>query len=220
MVKKSRFKGEGVDRWMWKLDSLGVYSVKTAYKGLRSYITNGTDAFFDNLWCGEVPLKIKAFVWKLVQDQIPSLNNLSRRNVNVQSLLCKGCEREVESAAHLFFECEVFSKVWYECMKWWGLMAPMHNDCKTHFWHFSRLLVGSKEQIETWETIWFAAVWVIWGARNACVFKGKNVDTGELVEQIKLKSWLWLSGKSPKFNYPVFCWFSNPLGCVGLVQGN
>lgn len=45
---------------------------------------------------GGVPLKVKAFVWKLVQDWIPSLSNLSMCNVSLGSLLCKGCEREVE----------------------------------------------------------------------------------------------------------------------------
>lgn len=76
-------------------------------------------------------------VWKLAQDRIPSMQNLAKRCVPLQSMICKGCNKEVEFGNHLFFQCEIFSTVWKHCLKWWGLEAPLQGDCKSHFYQFA-----------------------------------------------------------------------------------
>lgn len=53
-------------------------------------------------------------------------------------------------------------------------------------------------------------------SRDVMIFKGETTDVGEMVEHVKIKSWLWLSTKSPQFNYPIVCCFSNPTECLGL----
>lgn len=40
-----------------------------------------------------------------------------------------------------------------------------------------------------------------------------------MVEQVKLKSWLWISATKSQMLYPVSCWFNNPRGCLGLSGG-
>lgn len=158
------------------------------------------------------------FVWKIRQNRIPSLQNLTRRNVPLQSTICKGCEKENESAGHLFFACDLFSSLWYECLKWWGVIASLHGDCKSHFLLFSGLITGNSDQVVLWELIWFVVIWVIWSAYNALIFKGKKVEIGEMMEHVMLKSWLWVTARRPQFNYPVSSWFSNPSG-LGLRMG-
>lgn len=59
--------------------------------------SSGVDVLFKGIWqlrC--VPLKVTAFVWKLAQNRIPTLDNLVKRNI-VQSSenFCKGCGKEV-----------------------------------------------------------------------------------------------------------------------------
>lgn len=95
LVTQKEFKGEGVDKWMWLKDSSGTYSVSLAYKWLRISDTSGTEEFYSKMWCGGAPLKVKAFAWKLAHDIIPSMQNLVVRNVPLQSMLCKGCNKEV-----------------------------------------------------------------------------------------------------------------------------
>lgn len=102
------------------------------------------------------------------------------------------------------------------------MQAAFQQDCKLHFLQFSGLFGGNATQVELWSLIWFTTIWSIWCARNEMIFQGKRVDVGDLVEKIKLKSWLWnrISAKSPHFSYPVSNWFSNPAACVGLKQVN
>lgn len=75
---------------------------------------NEYEVFYKKLWGGRAPLKVKAFVWKLAQNPIPSLINLVERKVIVQSTLCSGCGKEDETASHIFFRCEVYGWVWQE----------------------------------------------------------------------------------------------------------
>lgn len=97
-------------------------------------------------------------------------------------------------------------------MKWWGLSAPLHGACKAHFLQFSGL-VGA------WDLVWSAVIWTIWFTRNSLIFKGKKLELSETVEQVKLKSWLWISATKSQMLYPVSCWFNNPRGCLGLSGG-
>lgn len=136
----------------------------------------------------------------------------------LQSGVCKGCEKEVETVGHLFFTCETYSKVWYECLKWWGLSSSLQGSCKSHFSQFGGLISGSKSQKEVWDIIWYAVVWAIWYGRNNQIFKGKNIEVGYLVEEVKLKTWLWITAKYNQFNYPISSWCMNPSGCMGMIK--
>lgn len=217
LIQSNGVRGEGGDRWFWEKEHFGSYSVRSAYKWLVQSDLNGNVVFYTNLWKGEAPLKVNFFVWKLAKNRIPSLQNLARRNVPLESQVCVGCQKEVESTSHLFFKCELFSALWAECLKWWGLVAPLHDECDVHFIQFCGLFYGSAELRQCWEGIWFVVVWVIWTSRNAMMFKKARVATSDMLEQVKMKSWLWITAKHPKFKYPLSNWFDNPCGCLGLV---
>lgn len=64
----------------------------------------------------------------------------------------------------------------------------MQGGCKDHFLQFSSMIGGNKKQNNSWIMIWLAAVWVIWSSRNNLIFKGKSMEVGELLEQVKIKT--------------------------------
>lgn len=133
----------------------------------------------------------------------------------MQNGMCKGYNKEEETVDHLFFKCEIFSALWPECLRWWGIQAPPLAECKALFFQFNGLLSGCKIKVEFWELVWLAIIWVIWNHRNRVLFKDKKVDIGEMVEQVKLKTWLWITALFPRFGYPFSLWFANPVECVG-----
>lgn len=85
------------------------------------------------------------------------------------------------------------------------------------FYIFSGLIGGNSEQMELWEMLWFAVIWLIWSSQNSLIFKlGKRSELGDMVKNVKLKTWLWIIAKSPQFRYLFSNWCSNPRGCLGL----
>ncbi|GAU21373.1 hypothetical protein TSUD_189600 [Trifolium subterraneum] len=70
----------------------------------------------------EAPLKVVVFSWKLLQDRIPSRQNLLRRRViaTPESAICALCGLSGESSVHLFISCPVVSSAWYSVSYWLG----------------------------------------------------------------------------------------------------
>ncbi|MCH87275.1 myb-like transcription factor, partial [Trifolium medium] len=61
--------------------------------------------------------------------------------------------------------------------------------------------------------IWNAYVWVMWCARNDCVFNNKAVNIDEIVDQIKLLSWKWSIGRMATGPCLLYEWKWSPVDC-------
>ncbi|MCI58901.1 hypothetical protein A2U01_0080156, partial [Trifolium medium] len=65
-------------------------------------------------------IRVLVFSWRLLQDRIPSRQNLLRRMVltTPESAICAICGLSGESSVHLFISCPVVSPVWYSVSYW------------------------------------------------------------------------------------------------------
>ncbi|GLT27676.1 hypothetical protein SLA2020_026570 [Shorea laevis] len=71
------------DRWIWRHDSKGCYTVASAYKVLSSIQCSRDSKRYKLLWNKTVPLKVVAFAWKALQlqERIPTVDNLAERGL-------------------------------------------------------------------------------------------------------------------------------------------
>ncbi|MFS7898099.1 putative reverse transcriptase zinc-binding domain-containing protein [Helianthus anomalus] len=60
-------------------------------------------------------------MWKALQDRLPTLEGLSKRNIHVESLTCKLCWEGTENSEHLLTSCYVASIVWDFVSQWCGI---------------------------------------------------------------------------------------------------
>ncbi len=140
---------------------------------------------------------------------------MARRGVNQLGVLqCAGCESSPETTTHLFFECKIFSSLWMKCLGWFGISSALTNICKNHLYQFSGLINGNKQQIKSWQLVWLSLIWSIWLARNQAIFNAASIDLQDILDLIKIRSWLWLKNKLPGFSYPFASWSSNPRDCL------
>jgi len=73
---------EGVDHWSWKGEHQGRYTLRSPYKILMNLqMTEEEGIDWCNLWNCYVPAKVTTFVWKLLQNRIPTKDNLAQRGV-------------------------------------------------------------------------------------------------------------------------------------------
>nr|GEZ85377.1 RNA-directed DNA polymerase, eukaryota [Tanacetum cinerariifolium] len=130
------------DRWKWVLNGSGVFTVASA----RQYIDNKRlpRTSSKTRWIKEVPIKVNTHAWKVSLDGLPTRWNISRRDMDISSILCplyglptrwnisrRGmdissilcplCELAVETSKHLFFECTVVKDIFRKICNWWDV---------------------------------------------------------------------------------------------------
>ncbi|GER27782.1 RNA-directed DNA polymerase (reversetranscriptase)-related family protein, partial [Striga asiatica] len=106
-----------LDRWRWRLDSKGNYTVASAYSHLMKEKMIKIDAaegsrsaeldknVRDRSWQMRVKRKLKHFVWKSFSGILPVSCNLEKKGVSVD-VICQMCGEEEETIEHLFFRCK------------------------------------------------------------------------------------------------------------------
>lgn len=59
--------------------------------------------------------------------------------------------------------------------------------------------------------IWECTSWLIWKTRNAILFRKEQIVMSKLVEELKARSWSWISTRNAKMLEYLFAdWSSNP----------
>ncbi|GJU85920.1 RNA-directed DNA polymerase, eukaryota, reverse transcriptase zinc-binding domain protein [Tanacetum coccineum] len=90
------------DRWVWSLESSGDFFVATVRKLIDD--SRLSEVSFKTRWIKAVPIKVNVHVWKVRLDCLPTRLNISRRGMDIASILCPICGNAVESLRHLFFD--------------------------------------------------------------------------------------------------------------------
>lgn len=82
------------------------------------------------LWKCPAASKVVAFSWKLLLNRVPTRDNLRLRNVLPTEVpnSCVLCDREEESALHLFLHCDIAREVWLAVMRWLGVSGSERNN--------------------------------------------------------------------------------------------
>ncbi|XP_060974042.1 uncharacterized protein LOC115695103 [Cannabis sativa] len=104
-----------MDGWYWNMESLGFYSVKSAYKFLQSsrgnWLFMQDENCWKNLWQLPIPSKVHHFLWKACSGCLPTKVQLQSKHVNVD-LLCPLCNMHVETIFHVLLDCSFSRSCW------------------------------------------------------------------------------------------------------------
>ncbi|GJT33965.1 RNA-directed DNA polymerase, eukaryota [Tanacetum coccineum] len=78
------------DRWFWSLNGMGEYSVSSVRKVIDERCLPGMSN--QTRWSKEVPIKINVHAWKVSLDCLPTRLNISRRGIDIPSIICPNCD--------------------------------------------------------------------------------------------------------------------------------
>jgi hypothetical protein len=178
----------GGDIIIWGLESSGQYSSKSAY--MIQFAGQVQSPFPALIWKAWAPPKCKFFLWLLLKNRLWTSARLQQRHWK-NNYFCALCERNLETAHHLFFECPYSRLVWQAVSSWsscpslqpasWEDRSRL-EDC------FSQTLTTGEKKAHTLAIL---TLWSIWNRRNAVVFREDRKTTISLVVEIKDMARQW-----------------------------
>ncbi|GKD52907.1 RNA-directed DNA polymerase, eukaryota, partial [Tanacetum coccineum] len=107
------------DRWFWSLEGSGEFSVASIRRLIDDQRLLTVDS--KTLWIKSVPLKVNILAWKIKLEALPTRFNISRRGIEIDSILCPLCDCGVESARHIFFSCCLVRQIARKVCSWWNI---------------------------------------------------------------------------------------------------
>nr|GEX69758.1 hypothetical protein [Tanacetum cinerariifolium] len=109
-------------------------------------------------WIKEVPIKVNILAWKVKINGLPTRLNLSKRGIDIESILCPICEQHVESVSHIFFTCHLSREIFRGISRWWQIDAS-DISCYEEWLHWLVNLRISSNHRKLLEGVFFVSWW-------------------------------------------------------------
>ncbi|KAJ1690987.1 hypothetical protein LUZ63_015142 [Rhynchospora breviuscula] len=157
--------------------SNGFKDILRAYRILAD--TGVRSSYHPSLWKIKAPLKVRIFLWLLLQNRLLTQENLLLRGwPAIQS--CITCQTPtMETAPHLFIHCPFAHRLWDMLQTRLNLPVINFTADLVGFWLTNRSLLGDQ-----WDIIWAAASWALWKERNARIFSAETSIQSKLLGNI------------------------------------
>ena len=134
------------DKWHWNLHSSQNYTVNNAYHLLSADNINHPFIPVDLTLHKAVPLKICLFACRLLQNRLPTIDNLIRRGaLHNNNQFCWGGCGSTENADHLFMNCDFYGSIWPMVTLWLGFDSVFPAHITKHSLQFCHLGGSSKK---------------------------------------------------------------------------
>nr|GEU68640.1 RNA-directed DNA polymerase, eukaryota, reverse transcriptase zinc-binding domain protein [Tanacetum cinerariifolium] len=142
------------------------------------------------IWIKYVPIKVNVLAWKIKMEALPTRFNISRRGIDIDSILCPICECGVESARHVFFSCSLVRQIVRKVCSWWDVMYIDVNSYAEWFNWMNSLHLKSKSKLMI-ECVLYVVWWHVWTFRNKLLFEDKNPSKAIIFDDVVSRSYYW-----------------------------
>ncbi|KAL6511844.1 hypothetical protein OROGR_021441 [Orobanche gracilis] len=169
----------------WFFSRSGHYSVKTAYyiardlkKRKSAPATSSSTPPSRNwsfVWQFDVPNKLKVFLWRLLRNGLPVMQNLGRRNINVDNI-CPLCRLPGETVMHTFQLCHFARVIW--AISNLPSLAIYHTCSDAWEW-----VLHVKHVLDADQFHFFICIcWRLWYTRNELVNNMKQPEPSAVMQ--------------------------------------
>nr|GEV05064.1 hypothetical protein [Tanacetum cinerariifolium] len=157
-------------RWKWTLNDDGVFMVKELTKMIEEKILRVENGGQVTLWNKLVPKKVNIFIWRALKGRLPVREELDKRGIDLDSLLCPCCDTVVESCNHSLVLCKLALSLWERIYRWWKI-----RNINAFFIDEVLSSNGNVNMPSHSSSIWQVVIWTagyyIWKERNPrCVW--------------------------------------------------
>ncbi|GJZ98003.1 RNA-directed DNA polymerase, eukaryota [Tanacetum coccineum] len=194
------------DRWVWSLEGSGDFSVASVRKKIDEHMLSAVAS--RTRWIKAVPIKVNILAWKIKLDYLPSRLNISRRGMDIESILCPTCGRAVESTRHIFFTCQIARDVLHKISCWWDVMYVEVSSYEEWLEWISNLRLTIKHK-NLFEGVCYVMWWHIWSFRNKSIFGSESPSKAVIFEDVRSRSFYWCRYRC-KASFSLIEWLKNP----------
>lgn len=151
---------------IWGWSSTSIISCSSAYKALHN--RGILDSYQKSLWRIKVPLKVKIFIWLMLDKKILTQDVLIYRGCNVGTgwHLCQ--QDMVETRDHILWDCVYVVNFWRGLMMQYNIAWQGVQNIRQVWLIVGRAMLQSQRL--KWNVIWAAGAWALWRERNRRVF--------------------------------------------------
>ncbi|GJU36876.1 RNA-directed DNA polymerase, eukaryota, reverse transcriptase zinc-binding domain protein [Tanacetum coccineum] len=158
------------DRWKWDLESSGDFSVASVRKIIDDKSLSDVDS--KTRWIKYVPIKVNVHAWKVKTDSLPTRFNVSRRGIDIDSIMCAICDNGVETSRHLFFYCCMVRQIVRKITRWWDVPYVEVESYEDWYNWLVNLRISSMHK-QMFEGVFYVMWWHLWSFRNKLIFDSK-----------------------------------------------
>ena len=127
------------------------------------------DVCLPTRWAKSVPIKVNIIAWKVKSNAFPTRFNISRRGMDIDSMVCPICNTGVETTNHIFFQCVVVRQIMRKISYWWNIdYSDVNSYEEWRVWLVSIRIQSKLKGIL--EGVYFGLWWYMWNFRNKILF--------------------------------------------------
>nr|GFB35488.1 RNA-directed DNA polymerase, eukaryota [Tanacetum cinerariifolium] len=177
-----------MDRWFWALEGSGEFTKTSVRKMIDDFILPEVSS--KTRWIKAVPIKVNVHAWKVKLDGLPTRLNISRRGIDIESILCLMCGKAVESTSHIIFTCKMSKEIFRNISRWWDIVYMEISFYEEWLdWILNtRLSVKSKQ---LFEGVCYVLWWHVWSFRNKTIFGSQIPSKAMISDDVVSRSFYW-----------------------------
>ena len=169
--------------WRWTPD--GTYTTKSAYNA--QFLGSFSNFRREYVWRADAEGKHKFFAWLLIQSKILTEDKLLARQWPCNPLY-PHCNLALETASHLILHCPFAQQVWALVKTWThSIVRKPVQGLDVMTWWEKELAHLPKKDRRLKAAVMIYGTWNIWKARNKKVLEQKNMNSGEVLQEIKFE---------------------------------
>ncbi|GJX42842.1 RNA-directed DNA polymerase, eukaryota, reverse transcriptase zinc-binding domain protein [Tanacetum coccineum] len=173
------------DRWFWSLSGTGEFTAASARQFIDDHLLPEVSSKFS--WRKIVPIKVNILAWKIKLNFLPSRPNVSKKGLDIPTIMCPICEKYAESTNHIFYDCYMVRDIYRKIASWWDVSSPQIFSYEEWEAWISSFNFPFKRKL-LMEGVFYIAWWTIWNFRNKLVFGSTIPSKSVIFEDIVARS--------------------------------
>ncbi|XP_028761232.1 uncharacterized protein LOC114719845 [Neltuma alba] len=173
----------GDDIFYWRKSTDGNFTVSSAYQMASNQSQQTRVQDWHNLWKGDIPERVKFFIWQVFHERLPTNNLRAKRNPNASAECPFECLCE-ESILHTLRDCESANSVWLSVINPLYVYTFFSGNLQEWLrWNMENKLGSRKFTRWPWNKIFTLLCWLIWKNRCRKAFGESQEHPKELVNK-------------------------------------